>query len=944
MRLSRDSLVPIGLAVAILLAAWAGGVLQPLEYAFLDARTNWFARAPANDVVIVEIDSRTVHALDRWPWSRNIHAELIKRLNQAKPRAVLFDVDFSVPSGDPSADAALSEAVAEATYPIVLPAFWQAAGVGANGGYVLTQPPPQLARNAHIGLVNVAPATDGLVRGVVHADEFRGAGYPSAVSQLANVHGFATGVEYPIDFSIAPQSFARVSYLNVLDGDIGGLTGKTVLVGATALELNDTVPVPVYKSLPGVVMQAIAYATLRDGVPTEIPVWISGVLALLVCLTIPLLRKLSWRKTLLLAVIGVGVTLCMAVLLDGLTLLGARAVHFEVMPIACAFILSALIGFALSADREALRALLTGAHLQRREALISSVLSASIDGIVVFGRDGVVRDANSAGAALLGWDLDMLQGQNIRELLPGLPELESLGAAWSNSTSETMSGDRFELMIGWGESPLPVEVSITRVTVDERTWFTAILRDITERKQQQALLKHQATHDALTGLPNRVLLGRALETLSAASPAALFMLDLDRFKDVNDTLGHATGDAVLTILGQRLRSALPEQNLIARIGGDEFAVVVPNYTNMAQLHALADIVLERVRSPIKTGNNTIEVGASIGIALCPDHGTDGGALLQRADVAMYVAKNNRTSVEFYSAEADHSSIRALKITGALRSAIANNELELFYQPKVRLSDLKCVGVEALARWTHPELGAVSPAEFVPLAEESNLIVPLTRWSLQQALQDHAAWQRAGLDLGVAVNLSARHLRDAVFAQELLNAIQSHGTNPSRVELEITETALMSDPEKAAEVLHVLTRAGVRIAMDDFGTGFSSLAYLKHLNLHTLKIDRSFIKDITTNPNDVTIVRSTLRMAHGLDLSVVAEGIEEREHYEMLRDLGCDIGQGYWIAKPMPADKLLAWSRSLGARPRTATTAGPGSLGVRVLPASTPRACWKHSDP
>ena len=228
---------------------------------------------------------------------------------------------------------------------------------------------------------------------------------------------------------------------------------------------------------------------------------------------------------------------------------------------------------------------------------------------------------------------------------------------------------------------------------------------------------------------------------------------------------------MLTILGQRLRSALPEQNLIARIGGDEFAVVVPSYRDVSELYALADSVLDRVRSPVKTATNTIEVGASIGIALCPEHGTDGGLLLQRADVAMYVAKNSRTSVEFYSAEADHSSIRDLNLTSALRGAIANGELQLVYQPKVRLSDLKCIGVEALARWSHPELGVVSPAEFVPLAEETNLIGPLTRWALSRSLEDHVKWRKAGLELQLAVNLSARHLRDPAFAQELLNEIE-----------------------------------------------------------------------------------------------------------------------------------------------------------------------------
>ena len=903
MRTKLRSLVPVVLAVAIVTIAVVCGTLRPLENAFMDARAAWFDREPANDVVIVEIDARTLHALDRWPWSRAIHAELIRRLNQAQPRAVFYDVDFSVRSGDPAADAALAGALAGRDYPFFLPAFWQPAGAGAAGGYVLTRPLPEFERSTRIGLVNVSPSPDGLVRGIVHADQFGGVAYGSIVSQLAGRSGFEAGAEYLIDFAISPDVFKHVSYLDVLDGATETLAGKTVFVGATALELGDTVPVPVHRALPGVVMQATAYATLLEGNPIWLPRWMTIALSLFVCGAIPLLRRLAWRKTAAVATAAALGTLILATLLDRVAM-----VRFEVMPLVFAMLLSAFVGVALSADREALRALLAAVRLKRREALISSVLSASIDGIVVFGRDGMVQDANESSAKLLGRSIDELQACDVRLLLPGMPDVETLDRS-SNLNAlggRSVFGDHFELMVGPADDQVPVEVSITRVAMNERVWFTAILRDMTERKKQQALLTHQATHDALTGLPNRLLLSRALDSLSSSTPTALFMLDLDRFKDVNDTLGHATGDAVLTILGQRLRGALSEQNLIARIGGDEFAVVIPQYTDITDLRALADDLLERVRGPIRTGANMIEVGASIGVALCPEHGTDGGALLQRADVAMYVAKNNRTNVEFYSAEADKSSIRHLKMTGALRGAIANNELEICYQPKVRLSDLKCIGVEALARWHHAELGNVSPGEFVPLAEESDLIVPLTRWSVLRALKDGAAWRAQGLHLNLAVNLSARHLRDPAFAEELLRAIRLHDTDPACLELEITETALMSDPAKAVAAIRVLTQAGVQLAIDDFGTGFSSLAYLKHLDLHTLKIDRCFVKDIANNANDLTIVRSTLRMAHSLDLSVVAEGIEERAHYETLRDLGCDIGQGYWIAKPMPADKLLAW--------------------------------------
>ena len=908
------SYAPVALAIGVLLVGKLSGMLVPLETALVDGGDRLFQRTVASDVVVVEIDARSLKALDRWPWDRDVHARLVRRLNEAAPRAVFFDVDFSLASPVAASDLAFTAALAERSYPFVLPAFWQPAGAGAAGGFMLTQPLAAIAEHVSIGLVNVAPGGDGLVRGLVHTGLSGTAPFASAVSLLAAPRTFGPGTEYPIDFGIAPASFRRVSYVDVLDGrvPVETLSNRVVFVGATALELGDIVPVPVHRSLPGVVLQALGYQTLVSGIPTRFPAWVGLLGGVVTCLWLPVFARASWRRTFVWA--GAATS---GIIAGALALQGTIGLLIPVMPVVLAILTTAVAAVALAADRATLRAILGAVRLKRHEALISSVLSGSIDGIVVFCRDGIIRDANEASAGILRRSLEVLRGEEVRRVLPGIPEPEDLdrmvrapdAAARPHGERPTRHGERIELLVGSAEATVPVEVSVTRVETDDRTFYTAIIRDITERKQQQAILKHQATHDALTGLPNRVLLGRALEALDGTTPAALFMLDLDRFKDVNDTLGHATGDVVLTILGQRLRSALPEQNLIARIGGDEFAVVVPSYTDIAELEAIAATVLERVRSPVTTGSNTIEVGASIGIALCPEHGTDGGALLQRADVAMYVAKHQRTSVEFYSAEADRSSIRHLKMAGALRAAIAHDELELFYQPKVRLSDMKCVGVEALARWTHRELGAVSPGEFVPLAEESNLIVPLTRWAMVRALEHHAGWRVGGLDLDLAVNLSARHLRDRVFVTELLHEIDTRGVDPRRVELEITETALMSDPEKAMEVLGILTRAGVRIAMDDFGTGFSSLAYLKHLNLNTLKIDRCFIKDICESQSDLAIVRSTLRMAQSLDLAVVAEGIEDRSHFELLRDLGCDVGQGYWIAKPMPAHELPSWCQA-----------------------------------
>ena len=304
MRFISRSFAPVSIAVGIVLIAFASGVLQPLENAFLDARSGWFNRMPANDIVIVEIDARTLHVLDRWPWSRSIHAAMIDRLNKAQPHAVFYDVDFSVRSGEPAADAALATALSERTYPFYLPAFWQPAGASAAGGYLLTRPLPEFERSAFVGLVNVTPSPDGLVRSIVHADQFGGAKYASVVAQLAGRRGFDAGAEYPIDFSISPTAFKHVSYVDVLDGDISMLTGKTVFVGATALELGDTVPVPVHRALPGVVTQATAYATLLGGMPTRVSLWFSLGLAVLVCFSIPTLRGISWRRTAAAALAG----------------------------------------------------------------------------------------------------------------------------------------------------------------------------------------------------------------------------------------------------------------------------------------------------------------------------------------------------------------------------------------------------------------------------------------------------------------------------------------------------------------------------------------------------------------------------------------------------------------------------------------------------------------
>lgn len=899
MNASIRSSLPGAIIVVLALVAGAAGLLAPAERLLDDVRTRVLSGTAASDVVIVAIDAQSLKTLNRWPWSRDVHAELLRRLQATQPRAVFFDIDFSVSSGDPAADAALAAALARPRdFPVVLPAFWQNVSAGRQVSRVLTEPLPALAAEARTGLVNIFPGADGLVRTAVHHDRFGSREYRSVGAVLADRRGLQSGAAYPIDFRIAPDSFEYVSYSDVLNGEVadGAFQGRTVMIGATAVELGDNIGVPVYRSIPGVTLQATIYQTLVDGLPTALP-WPTALAAvLLLVLVWTRIRQRSWRTQL-----GFAAAAALIVANVSLYLHGAHDLLLPTAMPLLTVLLCLFTGIVLSADRETLAALLASMRLKRQEALISGVFSASIDGILVVDGDGRIRDSNSAAARLFGVKQSALVGRAIRSFVPGLKLRRDADGA--------LRAERLELRATTPDGPCPVEISLSPAADDPRGLVTAIVRDVRERHRQQAVLRHQATHDPLTRLPNRTLLNHLLERLpESGGRAALFMLDLDGFKSVNDTLGHGTGDAVLRTLGKRLRQSLPADVKVFRIGGDEFAVLVSRYAGRSELERLARQIVDRVRAPVEAGGTQLELGGSIGIALYPNHAKTGALLLQCADVAMYTAKSGRSKVEFYDADSDHNTLRNLKMTSALRAALEDERLTLVYQPKLRLTDKVCCGVEALARWDDPELGLVSPAEFVPLAEGSELINTLTRFTLEQAIRDHARWCARGIDVTLAVNLSARHLTDGAFIQEVLRAVDRHGLNPASLELEITETALMDDPEQARGVLSKLTQRGVRLAMDDFGTGFSSLAYLKHLNLHTLKIDRCFVQDLQRNPNDRKIVESTLSMAHSLDLEVVAEGIEEDAQAAVLAELGCDLGQGFLFARPMPADDFVSWFR------------------------------------
>jgi diguanylate cyclase (GGDEF)-like protein len=440
--------------------------------------------------------------------------------------------------------------------------------------------------------------------------------------------------------------------------------------------------------------------------------------------------------------------------------------------------------------------------------------------------------------------------------------------------------------------------------------------------------EHDALHDALTGLPNRILFRDRVEQAVARARRngglfAVMLVDLDGFKEVNDTLGHHVGDVLLQRVAERLKTTLRAADTVSRLGGDEFAILVPELYQENDAADAAHRLLAGLQEPFELQDLTLGLQASVGIACYPDHGEEVDTLMQRADVAMYTAKRLHSGSELYVPNKDHTSRRRLKLSGELRGAINEDQLILHYQPKVRLADSTVTSAEALVRWAHPGYGMVGPSEFIPLAEQSGVMRPLTSHVLAQAMAQWRCWHERGMDLGIAVNLSAQNFHDLRLPDEIAELLDEWRMPAEFLQLEITESMLIADPVRAESVLGRLSAMGLRLEIDDFGTGYSSLAYLKRLPVDGIKIDRSFVQHLADDDNDEVIVRSTIDLARNLGLEVVAEGVETLAAYQKLKRFGCDFAQGFYLSRPLPADTFEHWFLD---------SAGRLPAGLEILPA------------
>ncbi len=548
--------------------------------------------------------------------------------------------------------------------------------------------------------------------------------------------------------------------------------------------------------------------------------------------------------------------------------------------------------------------------------LWATVFENSGEAVMITDRNNRIMSVNQAFTHITGYAPGEVIGENPKLLSSGRHDEAFFREMWRRlNASGHWQGEIWDRRKSGEVYPKWLGISAVRDAGDNLTHYVAIFSDISERKEAQERIEYLARHDPLTGLPNRTLLADRLEQALAHADrnktrVALLFLDLDRFKTINDSLGHPVGDRLLQEVTVRLKTSVRESDTISRLGGDEFVIVVPDLQDEEAAAAVAEKILEITRQPFAIDQHQLTTSISIGITLYPADGSDFDTLLKKADTAMYHAKDaGRNTYRFFTEQMNVAALERLLIQNRLQKAIENEEFVLHFQPKIDLASGRIVGTESLVRWKNPELGLVAPDRFIPLAEDNGCIVPLGDWVLRESCRQTKLWADDGLGrIPVAVNISTLQLHRGDFVGRVLAMLAETGLDPTLLELEFTESLLIHDVDRVLDQVRQLKAAGIRIAIDDFGTGYSSLSYLKRLAVDRIKIDRSFIRDISTDPDDAAIVRAIIQMARSLRLHTLAEGAETAEQTEFLRAEGCEEVQGFFYSRPLPAESFVRFYR------------------------------------
>lgn len=562
-------------------------------------------------------------------------------------------------------------------------------------------------------------------------------------------------------------------------------------------------------------------------------------------------------------------------------------------------------GFALSL----LKSFIAKDSSQNDLKLAAAVFDNSLEGIFITDTSGTILAANAAVTKITGYETDELLGQNPRLLKSDRHGQDFYQALWTAVYQNNQwEGEIWNKRKNGEVYPEWLSISAIKNNQGAVQNYIGIFIDISKQKEAESRLSYLAQHDKLTGLPNRDLF---LDRLNMAilhakrtnREIAVLFIDLDHFKYVNDTFGHANGDQVLQKIALKLKLCLRENDTLARMGGDEFTVILQDFNNRSDVERTSCRILQTLEKPIRLDVHDLYVSASIGVSIYPDDGDNAALIMKHADTAMYGAKNGgRSRLQFFQASMESYAHQRIEMEQHLRNALLHDEFQLYYQPQIDLDSGRVIGAEALLRWRRPEVGTVLPGQFISLAEETGMILPIGEWVFREVCRQYRNWGYYPFRIGV--NLSAHQFRQAGIAATIAQIMEEHAIEPGFLDLELTETVAMQHVDGSLKTLNELKQLGLQISIDDFGTGYSSLSYLKQFPIDRLKIDRAFIADITTDPNDAAIVVAIIAMAHSLGLSVIAEGVETEEQLKFLKMHGCDEGQGYFFGHPIPAEEFL----------------------------------------
>lgn len=906
--------VPVAVLVVVLVSIfYVNGSFKNIDNSLVDAIYGAKQRSASESVIVVEIDAKSLKQFGIWPWPRSIIGQVINNLSDAGAGKIAIDVDYSTKS-TVDQDRFLETAIENSDSIVIMPIFRQILGRESQAGnatqkFVDTYPLESLLPHVALASANIFLGEDGLVRDYFVLQDFDGNAVPTlATSLLDALPEDRDNQTITIDYSIDPASIPRISISDVLTDtfDPSIVRDRKVIIGATALELGDIKSVPVYRVLPGPVIIAMAYETMLaerslQAVPQEI-----NLALILIVSFVSLWRfeKSHWGIGAANLILGSGVLLAIAFLLQ------VQSVYLlDTAPIILSTTLIYLSSLFRGLEMQAVRLIFQSKEIRRTGTLMRTVVENSNDAIIVVDEDGLVLDSNPASLSLFRFTLDEMKGKHFAILFS--PDQAGEEAQPFSEFIRRIAFSKNCVGKRSDSTDFVVDINYSTFEVDNEKRYAAFLRDVTIQRQQAQLLEYQAFHDGLTGLPNRELLNKRITrqielTQKGGSSFAFFLLDLDRFKEVNDTLGHNIGDELLQAVAIRLSDVAGNGNTVARLGGDEFAFLIRTAETQEEIRKFADLITDKLRSPFELKDVSIAVEASIGMAMYPQHGHTIKQLLQCADVAMYSAKGKQLDYLFYESQDDTNSLRQLVIASSLRNAIEKEELFLNYQPRVDLVTGSVCGFEALMRWDHLQYGVIPAQEFIDIAEQSGIIHVLTRLALDQAIHQASQWLKDGHDFVVGVNLSTWNLQDESLVDTVLELLAEHNLPSNRLILEVTESAVIHKQDSAIKTLKKLSTSGVRLAIDDFGTGYSSLQYVKDLPIDELKIDKSFIFDMQKERQSKSIVQAIISMAKALQFEVVAEGIESEDIAAELRELGCHSGQGYHYGRPMPVEDIARW--------------------------------------